>query len=88
LMNWLEARGIPVFGHIGVGIFHPCFNVEQEKVIPEMMKLVGRLGGQVSGEHGIGLLKRGFVEVNDQKILRNVKKRTDPMGKFNHGKVI
>ncbi len=88
LMNWLEANGIPTFGHIGVGIIHPCFNIEQERFIPEMMKLVKRLGGQVSGEHGIGLLKRGFVEVNDQKILRNVKKRTDIMGKFNQSKVI
>jgi glycolate oxidase len=88
LMKWLEAKGIPTFGHIGVGIFHPCFSVEQERFIPEMMKLVKRLGGQVSGEHGIGLLKRGFVEVNDQKILRNVKKRCDPFGKFNMGKVI
>jgi len=88
LMSWLESRGLPVFGHIGSGILHPCFNVEQEQYVPEMMKLVGKLGGQVSGEHGIGLLKRGFVEVNDQKILRNVKKRTDPLNKFNKGKVI
>ncbi len=88
LVQWLEARGVPFFGHIGVGIFHPRFNIEQERFIPEMMKLVKRLGGQVSGEHGIGLLKRGFVEVNDQKILRNVKKRTDSMNKFNSGKVI
>ncbi len=88
LMEWLEANGIPTFGHIGSGIFHPCFNVDQERLIPEMMKLVGRLGGQVSGEHGIGLLKRGFIEINDQKILRNVKKRTDPLEKFNVGKVI
>ncbi len=88
LMSWLEARGIPTFGHIGSGILHPCFNVSQERLIPEMMKLVGRLGGQVSGEHGIGLLKRGFVEVNDQKILRNVKRRCDAVNKFNGGKVI
>ena len=88
LMRWLEVKGIPTFGHIGVGIIHPCFNVEQERFVPEMMKLVNRLGGQVSGEHGIGLLKRGFVEINDQKILRNVKKRTDSRDKFNGGKVI
>lgn len=88
LMSWLEARGIPTFGHIGVGILHPCFRIEQERLIPEMMKLVKRLGGQVSGEHGIGILKRGFVEVNDQKILRNVKRRCDPLRKFNQGKVI
>jgi len=88
LMSWLESKGIPVFGHIGVGILHPCFNEEQEKFVPEMMKLVKRLGGSISGEHGIGMLKRGFVEANDRKILVNVKKRTDPLGKFNVGKVI
>ena len=88
LMRWLEAKGIPTFGHIGVGILHPCFNIEQEKFIPEMMKLDGRLGGRVSGEHGIGILKKGFIEINDQKILRNIKKRTDPQNKFNRGKVI
>jgi len=88
LVHWLEARKIPVFGHIGVGIFHPRFNSDQEKYIPEMMKLVKRLGGRISGEHGIGVLKRGFVEVNDQKIFRNVKKRTDPLNKFNVGKFI
>ncbi len=88
LMNWLEEKGIPVFGHISVGIIHPCFNKEQEHLIPEMMKLVKRLGGQISGEHGIGILKREFVEPNDKKILVNVKKRTDSLNKFNIGKVI
>jgi len=58
LVRWLEKRGIPFFGHIGSGIFHPRFNEEQKKYIPEMMKLVKRLGGQISGEHGIGILKK------------------------------
>ncbi len=88
LIEWLEKKGIPVFGHIGVGIFHPRFNEEQKKYIPEMMKLVKRLGGQISGEHGIGILKKEFVEINDKKILINIKKRTDPLNKFNVGKVI
>jgi len=88
LVEWTESNGIPVFGHIGVGILHPCFSKEQEKFIPEMMKLVKRLGGSISGEHGIGILKKNFVEANDRKILVNVKKRTDPLNKFNVGKVI
>ncbi|MFH1521642.1 MAG: FAD-binding oxidoreductase [archaeon] len=88
LVKWFEERDIPFFGHIGVGIFHPRFNEEQKKYIPEMMKLVKRLGGQISGEHGIGILKKEFVEVNDKKILINIKKRTDPLNKFNVGKVI
>ena len=88
LMDWLSERKIPVFGHIGVGILHPCFNYDQEKYVPEMMKLVKRLGGQISGEHGIGILKKEFVDINDKKILINVKKRTDSLNKFNVGKVI
>jgi len=88
LVKWLEGRGIPVFGHVGVGILHPRFNKEQEKFIPEMMAFVKRLGGSISGEHGIGFLKRNFVGVSDRKILVNVKKRTDPLNKFNVGKVV
>lgn len=88
LLEWIEGKHVPVYGHIGSGIFHPRFNEEQKKYIPEMMKLVKRLGGQISGEHGIGVLKKEFVEPNDKKILINVKKRTDPQNKFNVGKVI
>ncbi|MBT3397820.1 FAD-binding oxidoreductase [archaeon] len=88
IMPWFESKNIPVFGHLGVGILHPCFNHDQEKFIPEMMKLVRKLGGQISGEHGIGLLKKSFIEPNDKKILVNIKKRTDPINKFNQGKVI
>ena len=53
-----------------------------------MLKLTKRLGGQISGEFGIGLIKKKFVEFNDKKILVNIKKRTDPENKFNNGKVI
>ena len=88
LLEWLERKGVPVFGHISIGIFHPCFNKEQEKYIPEMMKIVKRMSGQVSGEHGIGILKREFVDANDRKILVNIKKRSDLMDKFNSGKVL
>jgi FAD/FMN-containing dehydrogenase len=88
LLGWLESRGVPVFGHLGVGILHPCFKEEQEKLIPDMMHFVKRLGGQISGEHGVGLLKKEFVDPNDKKILINVKKRTDALGKFNEGKLI
>jgi len=87
-IKWLERRKIPSFGHVSVGIIHACLNTDQEKYIPEMMDIVKRLGGQVSGEHGIGLLKKGFVGPNDKKILINVKKRTDPLNKFNIGKLI
>jgi FAD/FMN-containing dehydrogenase len=87
-MRWLEIKKIPSFGDISSGILHPCFNNQQEKLIPEMVRLIKRLGGQISSVYGVGILKKGFVEINDQKILRNVKKRTDPLNKFNPGKLI
>ncbi len=88
LLEWLEDRRIPTYGHISVGILHPCFSEEQKKSIPEMMKLVKKLNGQITGEHGIGILKKEFVDQNDKKILINIKKRLDPSNKFNPGKII
>lgn len=88
LIAWLEKNNIPCFGHLSVGILHPCFNKEQEKLIPEMMKIVKKHNGQISGEHGIGLLKKKFVDPQDKKILKNIKKRKDKQNKFNQGKII
>ena len=87
-LTWLKLKKIPSFGHISVGIIHPCFKPEQEKLIPQMMKIVKKLSGQVSGEHGIGILKKKYLDPQDKKILENVKKRTDPTNKFNQGKII
>jgi len=86
--SWLEERGVPVFGHLSVGIIHPCFSKSQEKFIPELMKLVKKLSGSVSGEHGIGLLKKEFLDKNDRDLVEIVKKRNDPLNKFNPGKII
>ena len=88
LVRWLEQKNIPSFGEISTGNLNPCFNNSQEELIPEMVKLVKRLGGQISRNYGVGILKKKFVEINDQKILRNIKKRTDPLNKFNQGKLI
>lgn len=88
LMKWFEENEIPIYGHLSVGIIHPCFSKETEKKIPEMMKLIKRWSGQVSGEHGIGIMKKQFVEENDKKIIHLIKKRNDPSNKFNPGKMV
>jgi glycolate oxidase len=88
LLEWLEERKVPTYGHISTGILHPCFSQDQKNLIPEMMKLVKRLGGKISGEHGIGILKKEFVDPNDLKIIKNIKKRLDPENKFNPGKIL
>ncbi len=57
-IEWTEKNELPCFGHIGLGIFHPRFKMDQEKLIKEMFKFVKEIGGDVSGEHGIGLNKK------------------------------
>lgn len=88
LFTYIESYNIPTFAHLSVGILHPCFSKKQEKLIPEIMNLTKRLSGQITGEHGIGLIKRDFVDVNDKRLLAIIKKRIDPTNKFNSGKVI
>jgi len=86
--EFLQENKVPFFGHLGVGIIHPMFRKEQGELIREMIKLAKRLHGQVSGEHGIGLAKKEFLEAGDIKLIQRIKKRHDPLGKLNCGKVV
>lgn len=88
LIHWLEHNKIPVYGHLSVGILHPCFSKEKEKLIPEMMKIVKKLNGQISGEHGIGILKKEFMDERDKQIFSLIKQRNDSGNKFNPGKIV
>lgn len=86
--DFLEENKIPFFGHLGVGIVHPVFRAGEEKRISEAIKLAKKLHGQVSGEHGIGLAKKKFLDENDNKLIARIKSRHDPANKLNCGKVI
>jgi glycolate oxidase len=94
------ALEIPVFGHIGDGNLHP--NILCDKTNPEEMKRVAgaareifeatvELGGTLSGEHGIGLLKKQFMELDvgtdTLAVMRKIKDALDPLGIMNPGKV-
>ncbi len=95
---------MPVFGHAGDGNLHPniCFDPsdgDQVRKAKEMFRRVGelavRLGGAVSGEHGIGFVKRElFLEEiksvrgeNYLELVRKVKEILDPNGIMNPGKL-
>ena len=49
------------------------------------------LGGALSGEHGVGVLKRPYLEMNLGPIaidvMRGIKKALDPKGILNPGKI-
>lgn len=88
------------FGHIGDGNLHPNVlydpQVDSEEKVWELLHEIARValrhGGVLSGEHGIGLMKREFMrEALDPETLeglRRVKAAFDPDSRLNPGKVL
>jgi glycolate oxidase len=91
---------IPVFGHAGDGNLHP--NILCDRNNPEEMQRVRgaaaaifeaaiACGGTLSGEHGIGLLKKEFMEqdLGHEAIeaMKKIKLALDPHNLLNPGKI-
>jgi glycolate oxidase len=85
-LGWCEAQGVPAFGHIGHGIIHVHFR--NRRKMDSMYRLVRKLGGQISGEHGIGILKREYLPASRRRKLKKLKRLYDPNNILNRGKVI
>jgi D-lactate dehydrogenase (cytochrome) len=96
------SRPVP-FGHLGDGNIH--YNVSQpiggdtadflgrwHDVNAVVFEIVLRMGGSISAEHGIGVLKRDELpEVKDKvaiELMRSIKAMLDPLGIMNPGKVL
>ena len=94
-------HGVPSlsFGHAGDGNIHSTFlfsagGADEEQradaACHELFDLALRLGGTVTGEHGIGWLKRGQLErqlgATGYDLHRRIKDTFDPKGLLNPGK--
>jgi FAD/FMN-containing dehydrogenase len=96
------ARPVP-FGHLGDGNIH--YNISQpvgadtadflarwHDVNAAVFDIVLKMGGSISAEHGIGVLKRDELpEVKDKvaiELMRSIKALLDPLGIMNPGKVL
>ncbi len=86
-LEWLAKNNIPSFGHLGVNIIHPCFKKEQENLISAMYSEVQKLGGKITGEHGIGLKKKQYLSAEQKEKIAKLKKEYDPYNIFNPGKL-
>ncbi|MFO7936755.1 MAG: FAD-linked oxidase C-terminal domain-containing protein [Kiritimatiellia bacterium] len=89
------------FGHAGDGNLHVYVlrdNLEQEvwekklnDIFEHMYALAYKLGGQVSGEHGIGYAKRQYLQESigepGIELMKNIKLAFDPENILNPGKV-
>ena len=91
---------IGTFGHMGDGNLHPTFLTDErnsdemhrvEEAFKEIFDEAIRLGGTITGEHGIGLAKKGFLPkfAGDvqMRVLRELRHVLDPNGILNPGKM-
>jgi glycolate oxidase len=85
-LDWLTVQNIPVFGHLGVGILHPRF-LREDARIAELYYRVSASGGQISGEHGMGLKKRQWASEALKAEVLVLKRQFDPQHIFNRGKL-
>ncbi|MEO6682665.1 MAG: FAD-linked oxidase C-terminal domain-containing protein, partial [Ginsengibacter sp.] len=89
------------YGHAGDGNLHIRIKkegTENSQDDPEIIKslralfeLVKEMGGTLSGEHGIGLVQKSFMDIIFDKkqieLMQGIKKTFDPNGILNAGKI-
>jgi glycolate oxidase len=89
------------YGHAGDGNLH--VNIIKESMsdsdwnskvplgIREIFELCVRLGGTISGEHGIGYVQKNYLDIAFNKtqmdLMKGIKKLFDPNGILNPGKI-
>ncbi len=89
------------FGHAGNGNIHvnllldpddPVQSKKAHECLDEVFSLVLKLNGSLSGEHGVGLEKRDFVnrelDINSVELMHAIKKQFDPKGILNPDKTL
>ncbi|MCZ7640728.1 MAG: FAD-binding protein [Verrucomicrobia bacterium] len=91
---------VGTFGHMGDGNLHPTFltderNAEEmhrvEEAFKELFAEAIRLGGTITGEHGVGVAKKAFLPAfageASMRVMRELRRVLDPHGILNPGKM-
>ncbi|WP_374677890.1 DUF3683 domain-containing protein [Piscinibacter sp.] len=83
--------------HAGDGNVHTNIPVNSDnyemlqtahEAVGRIMALARSLGGVISGEHGIGITKLEFLSDEELAGFTDYKRRVDPEGRFNKGKLL
>jgi glycolate oxidase len=95
-----HSLDIAVFGHFGDGNLHPTILTDErnaaemhrvELALRDIVDAALRLGGTITGEHGVGLAKKPFLKQqlgeNSYALLKTIKQALDPFGLLNPGKI-
>jgi glycolate oxidase len=98
-----EEHGVTVScpGHVGDGNMHPTVIFDRgdpaaveraQRAFDAIMQLGLTLGGTITGEHGVGVLKRDWLATElgelSTRLHRDIKTAFDPLGILNPGKVL
>jgi D-lactate dehydrogenase (cytochrome) len=98
----IAASGIPgpILGHVGDGNFHAILLVDPasagevataKALANRMAERSLRLGGTITGEHGVGFGKLGLMAAEHGpawEVMGTLKRALDPLGLMNPGKVV
>ncbi|MBX7051258.1 MAG: FAD-binding protein [Flavobacteriales bacterium] len=90
------------YGHAGDGNLHvniirgdlseKTWDDELPKAIREIFTLCVNLGGTLSGEHGIGLVQKNYMDIafteRSLSVMKGIKATFDPLGILNPGKIV
>jgi glycolate oxidase len=97
-----QKHGLPVpaFGHAGDGNLHvnimldknsPMEMEKAHKMVRGLFQRVIQMGGTLSGEHGIGITKAPYLQMEISRagleVMSRIKKAFDPKGILNPGKI-
>lgn len=99
ILDYMLASRIIVASHMHAGDGNCHVNIPvnsndrqmleaAEETAASIMKKSQEMGGEVSGEHGIGITKIAFLEQNKMEDLRAFKERVDPRDIMNPAKLV
>jgi len=91
---------IVIFGHAGDGNLHPNILFDKrdpeeservESAVGDLFRAAVEVGGSLSGEHGVGVLKRPYLEMAmgsaAVEMQKRIKQAWDPKNILNPGKI-
>jgi glycolate oxidase len=91
---------IPAFGHAGDGNIHVNVMLDENSaveldnahaLVKALFERVIRMGGTITGEHGIGITKAPYLAMEIPRpgleLMSRIKKAFDPKGILNPGKI-
>ncbi len=97
-----EERNLKItnFGHAGDGNLHTSIMIDEknegerkraEEAMEDLFKIAVRLGGTLSGEHGVGLAKAPYIHLELKResieVMKKIKSVLDPNNILNPGKI-